>query len=184
MSTPIQGGRALLRARVFGFPVHLDLSFVIIMAALGWYPGVRAQFMVLWIVITPFAVLVHEMNHHVIWLPVDFLFARVVEMKLAKLIALSAGQYHAAPGIINLDGVAVVDDLERRRSVIEFDRRQRLLSGIANVDGRLPSPELAGSVVSFQVAPVRWALRTLVRPVVRAGLCLSRCGLNRCAANR
>jgi stage IV sporulation protein FB len=63
---PIQGGRALLRGRVFGFPVHLDISFVIIMAALGWYPGVSLRFMVLWLVITPFAVLVHELGHAVV----------------------------------------------------------------------------------------------------------------------
>ncbi len=63
MSTPIQGGRALLRGRVFGFPVHLDISFVIIMAVLGYYPGVTLRFMLLWLVITPFAVLVHELGH-------------------------------------------------------------------------------------------------------------------------
>jgi Zn-dependent protease len=63
VSTPIEGGRALLRGRVFGFPVHLDLSFVIIMAVLGYYPGISAGDMGLWLLITPFAVLVHELGH-------------------------------------------------------------------------------------------------------------------------
>ena len=62
MSTPIEGGRPLLRVRVLGFPVHLDLSFVIIMAVLGYYPGVTLRDMALWLVITPVAVLVHELG--------------------------------------------------------------------------------------------------------------------------
>ena len=65
MSTPIEGGRPLLRIRVLGFPVHLDLSFVIIMAVLGYYPGVTLRDMALWLLITPVAVLVHELGHAV-----------------------------------------------------------------------------------------------------------------------
>ena len=65
MSTPVEGGRPLLRLRVLGFPVHLDLSFVIVMAVLGYYPGVRAVDLGLWLLITPFAVLVHELGHAV-----------------------------------------------------------------------------------------------------------------------
>lgn len=63
MTTPIEGGRPLLRARLFGFPVHLDLSFVVIMAFLGYYPGVTLTDMALWLLITPLAVLVHELGH-------------------------------------------------------------------------------------------------------------------------
>jgi len=65
VSTPIEGGRPLLRVRVLGFPVHLDLSFVIIMAVLGYYPGVTLRDMALWLLITPVAVLVHELGHAV-----------------------------------------------------------------------------------------------------------------------
>ncbi len=65
MSTPIEGGRPLLRGRVLGFPVHLDLSFVLIMAVLGYYPGVTLTDMALWLLITPVAVLVHELGHAV-----------------------------------------------------------------------------------------------------------------------
>ena len=60
---PVEGGRPLLRGRVFGFPVHLDLSFVIIMALFGFRPGVTLVEMVLWLLITPIAVLVHELGH-------------------------------------------------------------------------------------------------------------------------
>ena len=57
MSSPVEGGRPLLQARLFGFPVHLDISFVIIMAVLGYYPGVTLVAMGLWLLITPLAVL-------------------------------------------------------------------------------------------------------------------------------
>jgi Zn-dependent protease len=63
VTTPIEGGRPLLRARLFGFPVHLDLSFVVVMAFLGYYPGVSVTDMALWLLITPVAVLVHELGH-------------------------------------------------------------------------------------------------------------------------
>ena len=63
---PVEGGRPLLRGRVFGFPVHLDLSFVIIMAVFGYHRDVTLIEMVLWLVITPIAVLVHELGHAVL----------------------------------------------------------------------------------------------------------------------
>lgn len=60
---PIEGGRALLRGRVLGVPVHLDWSFVIVMALFGYRPGVTAVEFGLWMAITPLAVLVHELGH-------------------------------------------------------------------------------------------------------------------------
>ena len=62
----IEGGRPLLRGRLFGFPVHLDLSFVIIMGVLGYYPGVTLRNMLIWLLITPGAVLAHELGHAVL----------------------------------------------------------------------------------------------------------------------
>jgi len=66
VSTPIQGGRPLLRTRILGFPVHLDLSFVLIMAIFGYFPGTTVTRMVIWLLITPLAVLVHELGHAVV----------------------------------------------------------------------------------------------------------------------
>lgn len=60
---PVEGGRPLLRGRLFGFPVHLDISFVIIMALFGYRPGVTLVEIGLWLLITPIAVLVHELGH-------------------------------------------------------------------------------------------------------------------------
>jgi len=48
---------------VFGFPVTIDISFVVIMAILGWRPGGTLRDFVVWLVIVPVAVLVHELGH-------------------------------------------------------------------------------------------------------------------------
>lgn len=68
MSAEVEGGRALLRGRILGFPVHLDLSFVLIMAALGYFsfPEITAVQMGLWLLIAPAAILVHELGHAVV----------------------------------------------------------------------------------------------------------------------
>jgi Zn-dependent protease len=59
----VEGGRPIARFRVFGFPVTIDISFVIIMAILGWRPGGALRDFVVWLVIVPVAVLVHELGH-------------------------------------------------------------------------------------------------------------------------
>lgn len=65
MSTPTEGGRALLRGRVLGFPVHLDLSFVVVVAFLGYFSGAGLRFWLLWLLIAPLAILAHELGHAV-----------------------------------------------------------------------------------------------------------------------
>lgn len=69
MSTPEQveggGGRALLRFRVLGFPVHVDWSFVIFVGLLGWSPGVDLQRLAIWLGLAFVAVLAHELGHAV-----------------------------------------------------------------------------------------------------------------------
>ena len=63
---PIQGGRALLRGRVLGFPVYLDVSFIVIMGILGYASGLTLSRLGLWLLITPVAVLAHELGHAVL----------------------------------------------------------------------------------------------------------------------
>jgi Zn-dependent protease len=62
----VEGGRAIARFRVLGFPVTIDISFVVVVAILGWYPGVQARDMVIWFVVVPVAILVHELGHAVV----------------------------------------------------------------------------------------------------------------------
>jgi Zn-dependent protease len=59
----VEGGRPIARFRVFGFPVTIDISFVVIMAILGWQPGGALRDFVVWLAIVPVAVLVHELGH-------------------------------------------------------------------------------------------------------------------------
>jgi Zn-dependent protease len=65
VSVPVEGGRPIVKARVFGFPVRMDLSFVLIMGVLGFSSLGAGRDLGLWILITPFAVLVHELGHAV-----------------------------------------------------------------------------------------------------------------------
>ncbi|GLY14409.1 hypothetical protein LWF15_31275 [Kineosporia rhizophila] len=66
-SGPVEGGRALFKGRLLGFPVHLDLSFMVVMAVLGWMSTYGdLEGMIVWLLITPVAVLVHELGHAVV----------------------------------------------------------------------------------------------------------------------
>jgi Zn-dependent protease len=65
MSTPVQGGRALLRFRVLGFPVHVDWTFVLFVGVLGWQPGITPQRLGIWLLLAFLAVLAHELGHAV-----------------------------------------------------------------------------------------------------------------------
>jgi Zn-dependent protease len=60
----VEGGRPILSVRVLGFPVTVDISFVVIVAILGWVPGrTTATSFVVWLLMVPLAVLVHELGH-------------------------------------------------------------------------------------------------------------------------
>jgi Zn-dependent protease len=60
----VEGGRPILSVRLFGFPVTVDISFVVITAIIGWVPGrTTVTSFVVWLVMVPLAVLVHELGH-------------------------------------------------------------------------------------------------------------------------
>jgi Zn-dependent protease len=48
---------------VLGFPVHLDLSFLLVLGLLGYMSGITTRHLPLWVVIGTLAVLVHELGH-------------------------------------------------------------------------------------------------------------------------
>jgi Zn-dependent protease len=59
------GGGALLRFRVFGFPVHVDWSFVLFVGLLGFQPGITPERLGIWLLLAFLAVLAHELGHAV-----------------------------------------------------------------------------------------------------------------------
>lgn len=63
MTQMVEGGRPIAKFRVFGFPVTVDISFLIVVGILGWYPGVALRDVVIWVVLAAAAVLVHELGH-------------------------------------------------------------------------------------------------------------------------
>lgn len=66
MSTPVEGGRGV-GSRVFGVPVHIDLSFVLVMGFIGWLSGANSVGrLLIWLVIAALAVLLHELGHAVV----------------------------------------------------------------------------------------------------------------------
>jgi Zn-dependent protease len=59
----VQGGRSLASFRLFGFPVHVDLTFVLAVGVFGWTPGVTLPRIVIWVGLAFLAVLFHELGH-------------------------------------------------------------------------------------------------------------------------
>lgn len=66
MSTPVQGGRALGRFRVLGFPVHVDLTFVLFVGFLGFAQGLGVDELIVWVLLALVSVLLHELGHAVL----------------------------------------------------------------------------------------------------------------------
>ena len=66
MSTPVQGGRALGRLRVLGFPVHVDITFVLFVGFLGFAQGLALDELVVWVLLALVSVLLHELGHAVL----------------------------------------------------------------------------------------------------------------------
>src|SRR5438045_9378597 len=101
---------------------------------------------------------------HVEALPINFLFARMMEVKLHQLVPVRSDGEAAAPPNVDLYAVPIVSDVERRRRIFELEGRR--CAGIdsfqADIDGRLGFPGSAQSVFGIELGPVRRALGTAV----------------------
>jgi hypothetical protein len=84
------------------------------------------------------------MRDHLEALPVDPLFTRMVEMELLQLVLPVADGDETAWRVVDLNGVAVVDDVKGRAPLGELDRRQVRRLRVADVDRRLTMAEPAG----------------------------------------
>jgi len=70
MSTQVEGGRPVARFRVLGFPVHVDASFLVVIALFGFMSSSGGSQTVtaflLWMAVAPVAILAHELGHAVL----------------------------------------------------------------------------------------------------------------------
>src|SRR5215468_10414983 len=96
----------------------------------------------------------YKVYRHLEGLAIDLFFTGPVKMKLLQHVFLVTDQDEASGTVIDHDGVAVIDDVERGRLVFEVDRRQVCLLRIADVNGGLVMSSLARCELWFQVAPM------------------------------
>ena len=98
------------------------------------------------------------------------MLARMMEVELDEVVFGAADGAGAAGIGVDLYGVAVVDDAQRERLVVERDRAGRALHGAVEIDGSLLQPELADLEVGLQPAPVLGAGVAGIAPVRVRGL--------------
>src|SRR5208283_4021925 len=91
----------------------------------------------------------------------------MVEVELHQLKPLPTQGDEAAGRNIHLDGVSVVDNLQRRRLVGKFDGREGGRLCAANVDGRLVLSNFALLVVGLEGCPMGGPGVAAVTPVRR-----------------
>lgn len=108
---------------------------------------------------------VNEVQLHIVFLTVDFGFARVVEMKLDERKRDAVDGNAAAGSVEDLDGVAVVEDFQRRKLIIEMDRSELGGLRVHDIERRLMLAGLAGGEIGREVAPVVRAVGAGVGPV-------------------
>jgi hypothetical protein len=121
---------------------------------------------------------VDEVEFHVVLLAIDFVFADMVEMELDQRQRCSVDGDAAAGLVVDLDGVAIVDDLQRRKFVIKLYGSQLGRLSADDIDGGLALAGLTSGEIGLKVAPVLGAFRSAVTPVRSIGLVLLRdCGM-------
>lgn len=109
------------------------------------------------------------MDHHVVRLAVNVLFAGTVKVKLGKLITL-VSHYQKAPAsrcvVVHTDRVAAVNNPERAAFVFESYDGEFGFLRTSNVDGRLFLSGFAGSVLRIEITPVVGPVCSFVAPLV------------------
>jgi hypothetical protein len=123
---------------------------------------------------------VDQVSNHVEPLAVNVLLARMVEVKLFEGINLVANCQCAAWRVIDHDGVAIVDDAERDRIVIELELGKIRKIGVGNVDGRLLMSHFATGEGWIERTPMFWVVLAFVSPVRLVRLLSARDGGSEC----
>src|SRR5690606_690084 len=117
--------------------------------------------------------LVYEMNLHLERPAVEKVLARMVEMELDEII-LRAGNGAGTAGIgVDLDGMAIVDEAQRKPAIVEPDAARVARQRSRQIDRRLLQAELADFEVRRELAPMLGSGLSLVGPM-RLGVAIRR----------
>ena len=84
-----------------------------------------------------FGILMHKMCDQWEALPVHMLFTWVMKVKLFQGVDFVADRKGASGGKVHLDGVAVVDNVQGCRLVLQLQRGEISGLGVRDIDGRL-----------------------------------------------
>ena len=112
---------------------------------------------------------VYEMALHGRAGALDQVLARTVEMELHKLIRLAAGRERGAARHVDLDGVAIVDDVGDVGLVARCEVRQFGADRLDDVERRLARSGSADRKLLGDLAPLVRTVRTLVAPMRPGG---------------
>ena len=101
-------------------------------------------------------VAMHEVRHHLRTLAVYPFLARMMKVKLDKLVRLTSYPQSASGIDIHLNAVSVVDEVQRGGPVVELQRWQTLLVNVLreDIDRRLALAKAARLVLRVQLCPM------------------------------
>ena len=108
---------------------------------------------------------VNEVEFHIVFLAVDFGFTRVMEMKLDERQRDAVDGDAAAGRVLDLDGMAVVEDFQRRELVIEMDGSEIGRLRVHDIERRLMLAGFAAGEIGREIAPMVGAVGSGVGPV-------------------
>src|SRR5215470_18354738 len=114
----------------------------------------------------------YKVHGHIVALAINLLLAGPVKMELLECILLAADQNEASGAVVDHDGMAVIDDVEWRRLIVEAYRGQLCFLRVADVDGGLVLTILAGRKPWFQVTPMTRSTRIPIIPIVLSEMLL------------
>ena len=106
----------------------------------------------------------HKMECHVIRLTPNMLLAGPMKMELEKLIFLAAYNDLASRCVVDLNGVAVVNDAQGRVPIFKLNRRQARFRRPPDVDRRLGMALAAIMIGAAQVCPILRSIRARIAP--------------------
>lgn len=124
----------------------------------------------------PVVGLMHKMHFHIERASVYRVLARAVEMELEEVIFMRSDRHITSGIVIDLNGVAVIYNINGRAVIVRFDRMQVVIHCARDIYRRLMFAFPAICILGRQVTPVVGALVTAIAPVRPSTRCLGELG--------